>query len=52
MARGGRDRPGVMAYLGENFTTYLTAFLSAASVGFGLILLAVGAFTGTKPRSD
>lgn len=43
---------GLFAYLGENWTTYLTAFLSAASVGFGLVLLAVGAFSGTKARSD
>ena len=43
---------GVMAHLGENWTTYLTVFLSAASVGFGLILLAAGAISGTKARSD
>lgn len=42
---------GLIAYLGENWTTYLTGFLSAASVGFGLILLAAGATSGTKARS-
>jgi hypothetical protein len=34
---------GVMAYLGENFAIYLSRFLSAASAGFGLGLLAIAA---------
>lgn len=42
---------GLIAFLGENWTTYLTGFLSAASVGFGLILLGVGALSGTKEQS-
>ena len=42
---------GVVASLGENPQSYLTVFLSAASVGFGLVLLAAGAFTGFKTRS-
>jgi hypothetical protein len=42
---------GLFAYLGENWSTYLTTFLSAASVGFGVVLLALGAFRGVNERS-
>jgi hypothetical protein len=41
---------GAVAYLGENFAFYLARFLSAASAGFGLGLLAIA---GVKSiRSD
>ena len=32
---------GLVSYLGEDFATYLTRFLSAVSAGFGLGLLAI-----------
>lgn len=42
---------GVISYLGENWSTYLTLFLSAASTGFGAGLLAVAGVRSIKARS-
>lgn len=39
---------GLMSYLGESFPIYLSRFLSAASAGFGLGLLAIAALQMTK----
>ena len=43
---------GVMSYLGENFAIYLSRFLSAASAGFGLGLLAIVGLRSIKADSD
>jgi hypothetical protein len=42
---------GVISYLGENWSAYLTVFLSAASAGFGVGLLAVAGL-GSISRRD
>jgi len=39
---------GLMSYLGENFAMYLSGFLSAASAGFGLGLLAIAGLKLTR----
>lgn len=43
---------GVIAYLGENMPTYLTLFLSTASAGFGLGLLAAIGSRRLRARSN
>lgn len=42
---------GVMSYLGENVGLHLSRFLSAASAGFGAVLLAIAGFRGITARS-
>jgi hypothetical protein len=42
---------GAISYLGENWTIYLILFFSAASLGFGVVLLAAGAIRGVRTRS-
>lgn len=42
---------GLISYLGENFTTYLSLFLSAASAGFGAGLLAIAGLRSIRARS-
>jgi len=42
---------GVISYLGENWPMYLALFLSAASTGFGLGLLAAAGFRTVRARS-
>jgi hypothetical protein len=39
---------GLVTYLGENFAIYLSRFLSAASAGFGLGLLAIAGLRITR----
>ncbi len=43
---------GLMSYLGENLATYLSLFLSAVSVGFGVGLLAIAGLRSVRSRSD
>lgn len=42
---------GLISYLGENFATYLSLFLSVVSAGFGAGLLAVFGLRSLRARS-
>jgi hypothetical protein len=42
---------GVISYLGENWTIYMALFLSAASAGFGVGLLAASTIRTNRARS-